>query len=231
MKLSCNSNLEVLFKEVQKRLYKTFRPIFLFTTVEVSYSLNLKDNKLNLKVPFEIYTLLAKTARKRCAKRYARTWYFTDTIFSTLSSQEEFISFFVEKISNFIFKCEFGMHYKHITQVLRHILSIQKDPILRQESNLNFKGKLLFYNLKLVESQHYEPFVVGLIANNRSPTYNIKNERFNGTVLKSFTCWVHTLNIKIQDTQPRNFPKLFYWWSYSNSRYRLNKQLNMRKFN
>jgi hypothetical protein len=231
VEVNSTSNLEVLFKEVQRKLYESFRPIFLFTDIKISHSLDFKVTKFNLKISFEIHTLLAKTARNRYARRYARTWHFTSTFLNKLSSQEEFISFFVEKISNFIFKCEFGIHYKYITQVLRYILSIQKDSTLRQESNLNFEGKLLFYNLKLVENQHSEPFVVGLIANNRSPTYNINNERFNGTVLKSFTCWVHTLNIRIQDTQPRNFPKLFYWWSTSNSRYRLNKQLNMRKFN
>ena len=209
---------ERMCNEIEKRLQKILLQIFSESSVEILWELVAEQEFYKINLFFDIRVLLSKTAKFRYPKVIMGSWRNRRHL-DTEVEQEQFINHMVDRLACVVFKREFGTeNYQDILKVINYIYSVQKDPVLSHENNLQIDGKLRFYNLKLNCNDPSEPYVKGLISNNTNLVYKNRKILPEGVVLKSFRCTTNNLNLTVKDIPLDSCDQLFYWNHPSNIR-------------
>ena len=211
-------DLDRLCGEIENRLQKLLSQLFSESWVDILVKLTEARGYYKINLFFDINVLLSKTAAYRYPRIITGYWNNRRRL-DTEARQERFINHMVDRLARVVFKREFGTEkYKDILKVINYIYTVQKDPVLSLENNLQIDGKLRFYNLKLNCNDPSEPYVKGLISNNINPVYKNRKMLPEGVVLKSFRCTTNNLNLTVKDIPLDSCDHLFYWNHPSNIR-------------
>lgn len=206
--------------EIENGLQKLLSQLFSESWVDILVKLTEDRGYYKINLLFDINVLLSKTAAYRYPRIITGYWNNRRRL-DTEARQERFINHMVDRLARVVFKREFGTEkYKDILKVINYIYTVQKDPVLSLENNLQIDGKLRFYNLKLNCNDPSEPYVKGLISSNKSPVYENPKMLPEGVVLKSFRCTTNDLNLIVEDVSPDSCKYTFYWNLASNIRLR-----------